>query len=103
MKSDSGSWSRKRSRTRDKFIRFHTQHLEDQGSRIILKIEDEDITAGDKLLIEKAKLFIRASSHIALTGANGSGKTTLFNHLYQQYRDSGLPIVFPSAAGIVEH
>src|SRR5699024_8365771 len=69
----------------EKPIRFHTQHIEDLGSRTIIKLEDDDVAIEEKTLIKSARLFIHAGEHIAFTGANGSGKTTLFNHIHEKY------------------
>jgi len=76
----------------EKPIRFHTQHIEDLGSRIIIKLEDDDVAIEEKALIKSARLFIRGGEHVAFTGANGSGKTTLFNHIQQKYDDGILHI-----------
>ncbi len=76
----------------EKNIHFHTHHIEDQGDRIILKLEDEDVYIHDKLLIKNAKFYIRAGEHIAFTGPNGAGKTTLFNHFENLYEGEHLKI-----------
>lgn len=76
----------------EKSIHFHTGHIEEMGNRIIFKLEAEDVSVNDKLLIKGAKLYIRAGEHIAITGPNGSGKTTLFNHLENKYDDETLSI-----------
>ncbi|WP_411842258.1 ribosomal protection-like ABC-F family protein [Salinicoccus sp. HZC-1] len=76
----------------EKSIHFQTQHIKDQGNRIILKIEGEDVCVQEKLLIKKASLYIRAGEHVAITGLNGSGKTTLFNLFIDKYNDKNLSI-----------
>ena len=76
----------------EKPIRFHTQQIEDLGSRTIIKLEDEDIAIRGTALIKSTRLFIRAGEHVAFTGANGSGKTTLFSHIQQKYDDGILHI-----------
>lgn len=92
MKTRLGQLESKEKPFEEKNIHFHTQHLKDQGNRIILKIEDEDVSVPDKLLIDNVKLYVRAGEHISITGPNGSGKTTLFNYLAAEYKERNLAI-----------
>src|SRR5699024_7629201 len=64
------------------------------GSKVLLRLENENISAGDKILINKMRLFVRAGEHLSINGPNGSGKTTLFNRLAEKYSEGNLSIGF---------
>ena len=49
--------------------------------RTVLELERARLSAGDKLLLEDAELWIERGEHVTLVGPNGSGKTTLIDTL----------------------
>src|SRR3954451_10239671 len=49
--------------------------------RTVLELERARLTAGDKLLVEDAEMWIERGEHVTLVGPNGSGKTTLMQTL----------------------
>src|SRR5699024_7221670 len=48
----------------EKPIRFHTQHIEDLGSRTIIKLEDEDIAILGTALTKSKIIVIRAGEQL---------------------------------------
>jgi len=48
-----------------------------RSGRTVLEIERATISAGDKLLLEGAELWLERGEHVTLVGPNGAGKTTL--------------------------
>jgi ATP-binding cassette subfamily F protein 3 len=61
-------------------LRFSFDEPERAG-REVLKMRDGRITAGDRVLLSDAELFVERGEHVVLVGANGSGKTTLIETL----------------------
>ena len=53
----------------------------ERAGREVLKMRDGQITAGDRVLLSDAELFVERGEHVVLVGANGSGKTTLIETL----------------------
>src|SRR5215212_5168458 len=51
------------------------------GKALGFKLEKAKISAGDKLLLDDAELWLERGEHVALVGPNGSGKTTLIETL----------------------
>ena len=49
--------------------------------RTVLELERAELSAGDKLLLEDAELWVERGEHVTLVGPNGSGKTTLIDTL----------------------
>jgi ATP-binding cassette subfamily F protein 3 len=45
--------------------------------RVVLEAEDVELSAGDKRLLDGARLVLERGEKVALVGPNGSGKTTL--------------------------
>ncbi|MEA2386307.1 MAG: ATP-binding cassette, subfamily er 3 [Thermoleophilaceae bacterium] len=52
-----------------------------RAGRTILELENATLSAGDKLLLEGAELWVERGEHITLVGPNGAGKTTLIETL----------------------
>ena len=48
-----------------------------RAGRTVLELEKATISAGDKLLLEDAEMWIERGEHVTLVGPNGAGKTTL--------------------------
>src|SRR6476619_1351883 len=48
-----------------------------RAGRTIMELERATVTAGDKLLLEDAEMWIERGEHVTLVGPNGAGKTTL--------------------------
>lgn len=65
---------------KEREVRFHMHDATRLGKKIIMRYEG-DITAGNRILIEDARIFIRNQEKIAITGGNGVGKTTLVKTL----------------------
>src|SRR4051812_4471837 len=47
----------------------------------VLELEKATVSAGDKLLLDDAEMWIERGEHVALVGPNGAGKTTLISTL----------------------
>src|SRR3954470_4500042 len=52
-----------------------------RAGRTIMELERATVSAGDKLLLEDAELWIERGEHVTLVGPNGAGKTTLIEIL----------------------
>src|SRR5436305_9292430 len=52
-----------------------------RSGRVVFELEHATVSAGDKLLLEDAELWLERGEHVALVGPNGSGKTTLLETL----------------------
>jgi ATP-binding cassette, subfamily F, member 3 len=52
-----------------------------RAGRTVLELENATFSAGDKLLLESAEMWIERGEHVALVGPNGAGKTTLVSTL----------------------
>src|SRR3954452_6168413 len=48
-----------------------------RAGRTVLELEKATLSAGDKLLLEDAELWLERGEHVTLVGPNGAGKTTL--------------------------
>ncbi len=51
-----------------------------------LDISDATVQRGQRLLVDRLNLSVRAGQHVAILGPNGSGKSTLVNLVMQQIR-----------------
>ena len=59
-----------------------SQHtMKEVASRTILRVENVDGKAGDKVLWKQANVEVRAETAVAIIGKNGSGKTTFLRML----------------------
>src|SRR4051794_6057301 len=52
-----------------------------RAGRTLLELEKATISAGDKLLLEDAEMWMERGEHVTLVGPNGAGKTTLVETL----------------------
>src|SRR4051794_3788859 len=52
-----------------------------RAGRTVLELEHARVSAGDKLLLEGAEVWIERGEHVTLVGPNGAGKTTLISTL----------------------
>src|SRR5436190_5820967 len=52
-----------------------------RAGRTVLELEKATLTAGDKLLLDEAEMWIERGEHVTLVGPNGAGKTTLIETL----------------------
>jgi ATP-binding cassette subfamily F protein 3 len=48
-----------------------------RAGRTVLELEKATISAGDKLLLDGAEMWVERGEHVTLVGPNGAGKTTL--------------------------
>jgi ATP-binding cassette subfamily F protein 3 len=48
-----------------------------RAGRTVLELENTTLSAGDKLLLADAEMWIERGEHVTLVGPNGAGKTTL--------------------------
>ena len=55
-----------------------------RSGRVVLELEGATLSAGDKLLLDKAELWLERGEHVTLVGPNGAGKTTLIETLAGQ-------------------
>ena len=53
----------------------------ERSGRVVFELEDGEIQAGEKLLLEDAELWLDRGEHVSLVGPNGAGKTTLIETL----------------------
>ena len=56
----------------------------ERSGRVIFELEDAVLTAGEKLLLDHAELWLERGEHVSLVGSNGAGKTTLIETLAGQ-------------------
>ena len=56
----------------------------ERSGRVIFELTDGVLTAGEKLLLDHAELWLERGEHVSLVGANGAGKTTLIETLAGQ-------------------
>ena len=61
-------------------LRFAFKPPERSG-RVVFELLDGRVSAGDKLLLEDAELWLERGEHVSLVGPNGAGKTTLIETL----------------------
>jgi ATP-binding cassette subfamily F protein 3 len=52
-----------------------------RAGRTVLELEKATISAGDKLLLDDAEMWVERGEHVTLVGPNGAGKTTLIDTL----------------------
>jgi ATP-binding cassette subfamily F protein 3 len=52
-----------------------------RAGRTVLELERATISAGDKLLLDHAEMWMERGEHVTLVGPNGAGKTTLIDTL----------------------
>jgi len=60
-----------------------------RSGRDVAVVEDLELRAGDKELLQHASFAIERGEHVALVGPNGSGKTTLLETLLGQREPAG--------------
>ncbi|MDQ6729940.1 MAG: ABC-F family ATP-binding cassette domain-containing protein [Actinomycetota bacterium] len=53
----------------------------ERSGRVIFELVDARLTAGEKVLLEQAQLWLERGEHVSLVGGNGAGKTTLIETL----------------------
>jgi ATP-binding cassette, subfamily F, member 3 len=53
----------------------------ERSGRVVFELSEARISAGDKLLLDDAELWLERGEHVALVGPNGAGKTTLIETL----------------------
>jgi ATP-binding cassette, subfamily F, member 3 len=52
-----------------------------RAGRTVLELEKATVSAGEKLLLDDAEMWIERGEHVTLVGPNGAGKTTLIETL----------------------
>jgi len=53
----------------------------ERSGRVVFELEDGQVDAGEKALLEHAELWLVRGEHVSLVGPNGAGKTTLIETL----------------------
>jgi ATP-binding cassette subfamily F protein 3 len=53
----------------------------ERSGRVVFELEDVSLSAGGKVLLEHAGMWLERGEHISLVGPNGAGKTTLIETL----------------------
>ncbi len=53
----------------------------ERSGRVVFELSEARISAGDKVLLDDAELWLERGEHVALVGPNGAGKTTLIETL----------------------
>ncbi|MDQ2896014.1 MAG: ABC-F family ATP-binding cassette domain-containing protein [Actinomycetota bacterium] len=61
----------------------------ERSGRVIFELVDARLTAGEKVLLEQAQLWLERGEHVSLVGGNGAGKTTLIETLAGQRELAG--------------
>jgi ATP-binding cassette subfamily F protein 3 len=56
----------------------------ERSGRVVFELEGADLRIGDRVLLEKAEMWLERGEHVSLVGHNGSGKTTLITALTGQ-------------------
>ena len=63
----------------------------ERSGRVVFELIDGRITAGDRLLLDDAELWLERGEHVSLVGPNGAGKTTLIEALSGRRELAGGP------------
>ncbi|HEY2260865.1 MAG TPA: ABC-F family ATP-binding cassette domain-containing protein [Solirubrobacteraceae bacterium] len=53
----------------------------ERSGRVVFELEDASLSAGDRVLLRDAELWLERGEHVSLVGPNGAGKTTLIETL----------------------
>ena len=53
----------------------------ERSARVVFELEDGQITAGERTLLQGGELWLERGEHVSLVGPNGAGKTTLIETL----------------------
>ena len=53
----------------------------ERSGRVVFELDGARISAGEKLLLDDAELWLERGEHVSLVGPNGAGKTTLIETL----------------------
>ncbi len=53
----------------------------ERSGRVVFELEDATVKIGERMLLEKAELWLERGEHVSLVGPNGTGKTTLVSAL----------------------
>ena len=53
----------------------------ERSGRVVFELEDGGVRIGDRVLLERAELWLERGEHVSLVGPNGAGKTTLIETL----------------------
>ena len=61
----------------------------ERSGRVIFESADARLTAGEKMLLDSAELWLERGEHVSLVGGNGAGKTTLIETLAGQRELAG--------------
>ena len=56
----------------------------ERSGRVVFELEDAHLRIGERVLLEKAEMWLERGEHVSLVGHNGSGKTTLISALTGQ-------------------
>ncbi len=56
----------------------------ERSGRVVFEMEDGRLSIGNRVLLEKAQMWLERGEHVSLVGHNGSGKTTLIAALTGQ-------------------
>jgi ATP-binding cassette subfamily F protein 3 len=66
----------------------------ERSGRVVFELEDGRITAEDRVLLDRAELWLERGEHVSLVGPNGAGKTTLIETLAAvREMGDGMPLV----------
>ena len=57
------------------------------ASKVLIQLEKENLSIGDRVLVQKLQLTVRGQEKIGIIGANGIGKSTLLAKLQQLLND----------------
>jgi ATP-binding cassette subfamily F protein 3 len=63
----------------------------ERSGRVVFELEDASLSAGGRVLLEDAELWLERGEHVSLVGPNGAGKTTLIEALAGRRELGALP------------
>lgn len=68
-------------------IQFFFGKVSIPHNKVILKLEQEELIIGNRVLTVPIRLEVKGSEHICIIGRNGIGKTTLLKNIYEILKD----------------
>ncbi|HEY3726632.1 MAG TPA: ABC-F family ATP-binding cassette domain-containing protein [Solirubrobacteraceae bacterium] len=70
-----------------------------RSGRVVFELEDASLSAGGRVLLQDAEMWLERGEHVSLVGPNGAGKTTLIETLAGR-RELGVPPPTPDGLAV---